>query len=104
MTENSEPSDRPVAAWRVVVVDDHAMFRSGVRHDIGSRVQIVGEAEDVPTAVAASLATTGQLVICEVCGCYLMMAPDELETCRRQIEDAKAERLKKIRKAASTLV
>ena len=33
------------AAWRVVVIDDHAMFRSGVKHDIGSRVKLVGEFE-----------------------------------------------------------
>ncbi len=37
------------AAWRVVVIDDHAMFRSGVKHDIGGHVQLVGEGEDVPT-------------------------------------------------------
>ncbi|MGC3953219.1 MAG: response regulator transcription factor [Propionicimonas sp.] len=57
---------RPPAAWRVVVVDDHAMFRSGVRHDIGARVQIVGEGEDVPTAVAAILAATPDVVLLDV--------------------------------------
>ena len=66
MTENSETTDRPAAAWRVVVVDDHAMFRSGVRHDIGSRVQIVGEAEDVPTAVAAIIAHVPDVVLLDV--------------------------------------
>lgn len=59
-------SVRPPAAWRVVVVDDHAMFRSGVRHDIGARVQIVGEGEDVPTAVAAILAATPDVVLLDV--------------------------------------
>ena len=54
MTEND--TQPPPAAWRVVLVDDHAMFRSGVRHDIGDRVHLVGEGEDVPTAVAAILA------------------------------------------------
>jgi DNA-binding NarL/FixJ family response regulator len=69
MTEQPEPEvddTRPVAAWRVVVVDDHAMFRSGVRHDIGARVQIVGEGEDVPTAVAAVLAATPDVVLLDV--------------------------------------
>ena len=69
MTEQPEPEvddTRPVAAWRVVVVDDHAMFRSGVRHDIGTRVQIVGEGEDVPTAVAAVLAATPDVVLLDV--------------------------------------
>ncbi len=54
------------AAWRVVVVDDHAMFRSGVKHDIGARVQIVGEGEDVPTAVAAVLASNPDVVLLDV--------------------------------------
>jgi DNA-binding NarL/FixJ family response regulator len=61
MTENPTP-----AAWRVVVVDDHAMFRSGVKHDIGSRVQLVGEGEDVPTAVAAILAAVPDVVLLDV--------------------------------------
>lgn len=70
MTGQPEPIEsdpvRPPAAWRVVVVDDHAMFRSGVRHDIGARVQIVGEGEDVPTAVAAVLAATPDVVLLDV--------------------------------------
>lgn len=63
----SETEDRPTpAAWRVVVVDDHAMFRSGVKHDIGTRVQLVGEGEDVPTAVAAILAALPDVVLLDV--------------------------------------
>ncbi|MCB0913062.1 MAG: response regulator transcription factor [Propionibacteriaceae bacterium] len=63
----SETEERPTpAAWRVVVVDDHAMFRSGVKHDIGSRVQLVGEGEDVPTAVAAILAALPDVVLLDV--------------------------------------
>jgi DNA-binding NarL/FixJ family response regulator len=54
------------AAWRVVVIDDHAMFRSGVKHDIGSQVQLVGEGEDVPTAVAAILAAVPDVVLLDV--------------------------------------
>jgi DNA-binding NarL/FixJ family response regulator len=37
----------------VVLVDDHAMFRAGVRAELGSAVDVVAEAEDVDTAVAA---------------------------------------------------
>jgi Response regulator containing a CheY-like receiver domain and an HTH DNA-binding domain len=62
MSEN-EPTP---AAWRVVVVDDHAMFRSGVKHDIGGRVQLVGEGEDVPTAVAAILKAMPDVVLLDV--------------------------------------
>lgn len=53
---------------RVVIVDDHAMFRSGVKHDIGSRVQIVGEGEDVATAVAAVLRRS-RTWCCSTCTC-----------------------------------
>ncbi|CUR59246.1 Response regulator containing a CheY-like receiver domain and an HTH DNA-binding domain [metagenome] len=38
---------------RVLIVDDHAMFRAGVRAELGGSVEVVAEAEDVPTAVAA---------------------------------------------------
>ncbi len=36
---------------RVVLVDDHSLFRSGVRAEIGSRVEVVGEADDVGPAI-----------------------------------------------------
>jgi DNA-binding NarL/FixJ family response regulator len=36
---------------RVVLVDDHALFRAGVRGELGAKVDIVGEAESVATAV-----------------------------------------------------
>ena len=36
----------------VVLVDDHAMFRSGVRAELGSRVDVLGEAGDPASAVA----------------------------------------------------
>ena len=65
MSEQNAP-ESPRAAWRVVIVDDHAIFRSGVRHDIGGRVHVVGEAEDVPTAVAAVLAAVPDVVLLDV--------------------------------------
>jgi len=43
----TNPSDRPT----VVLVDDHAMFRAGVRAEIGSSVNIVGEAATVAEAI-----------------------------------------------------
>ena len=36
---------------RVVLVDDHGLFRSGVRAEIGHRVEVVGEADDVGPAI-----------------------------------------------------
>ena len=61
MTE--QPTDR---RRRVVVIDDHAMFRSGVKHDIGPYVTIVGEGEDVPTAVAVIERTSPDVVLLDV--------------------------------------
>jgi DNA-binding NarL/FixJ family response regulator len=37
---------------RVVLVDDHAMFRTGVRAELGARVAVVGEAGSPADAVA----------------------------------------------------
>lgn len=38
---------------RVVIVDDHAMFRAGVRAELGDAVDVRAEAADVAEAVAA---------------------------------------------------
>ena len=51
---------------RVVVVDDHAMFRSGVRTEIGQRVDVVGEAADVDSAVAVIAETRPDVVLLDV--------------------------------------
>jgi DNA-binding NarL/FixJ family response regulator len=37
---------------RVFIVDDHGLFRSGVRSELGGQVEFVGEAEDVDPAIA----------------------------------------------------
>ena len=39
------------AVPRVVIVDDHRLFRSGVRGELGDAVNVVGEAGDVDSAV-----------------------------------------------------
>ena len=41
-----------MSAIRVVMVDDHAIFRAGVRSELGERVKVVGEAGTVAEAVA----------------------------------------------------
>jgi RNA polymerase sigma factor (sigma-70 family) len=38
-------------APRVVLVDDHGLFRSGVRAELGAQVEVVGEADDVAPAI-----------------------------------------------------
>ena len=51
---------------RVVLVDDHAMVRSGVRAEIGQDVDIVGEAADVAEAVRVILAMRPDVVLLDV--------------------------------------
>ena len=50
----------------VVIVDDHAMFRSGVKTEIGQRVAVVGEAADVDSAVAVIAETHPDVVLLDV--------------------------------------
>jgi len=55
----------------VVIVDDHAMFRSGVRAELaragaGAGVLVVGEGEDVDTAVAAIETSSPDVVLLDV--------------------------------------
>jgi DNA-binding NarL/FixJ family response regulator len=38
-------------APRVVLVDDHGLFRSGVRSELGRQVEVIGEADDVQPAI-----------------------------------------------------
>jgi DNA-binding NarL/FixJ family response regulator len=56
----------PPARRRVVVVDDHAMFRTGVKAEIGRQVNVVGEAADVASAVSVILATQPDVVLLDV--------------------------------------
>jgi DNA-binding NarL/FixJ family response regulator len=50
----------------VFLVDDHAIFRAGVRAEIGDRVTIVGEAGTVDDAVAGILASHPDVVLLDV--------------------------------------
>lgn len=56
----------PRSRVRVVLVDDHRMFRSGVRAEIGELVDIVGEAPDVDSAVAVIRETRPAVVLLDV--------------------------------------
>ncbi|MGL4832477.1 MAG: LuxR C-terminal-related transcriptional regulator [Propionibacteriaceae bacterium] len=62
----TEETTEPTKKLRVVIVDDHAMYRAGVKAEIGNDVEVVGEGEDVATAVAAIQATRPDLVLLDV--------------------------------------
>ncbi len=51
---------------RVVIVDDHAMFRSGVRGELAGQVDVVAEADDVDSAVEAVLRHQPEVVLLDV--------------------------------------
>jgi DNA-binding NarL/FixJ family response regulator len=54
------------SSTRVFIVDDHQLFRSGVRHELGGYLAVVGEAEDVDQAVAAIPAAAPDVVLVDV--------------------------------------
>jgi DNA-binding NarL/FixJ family response regulator len=57
------PEKKPV---EVVLVDDHRMFRSGVKAELGSAVTVVGEAPDVDSAIAVIRQTKPPVVLLDV--------------------------------------
>ena len=63
---------------RVLIVDDHAMFRAGVRAELGASVDVVAEAADVDEAVAAVVKHRPDVVLLD------LMLPDRpgTEVCR----------------------
>ncbi|MCF3961130.1 LuxR C-terminal-related transcriptional regulator [Streptomyces fuscigenes] len=67
MSDDEAPEARRV---RVVLVDDHRMFRTGVQAEIGrteeTGVEVVGEAADVDQAVTVITATRPEVVLLDV--------------------------------------
>jgi len=56
----------PVAAVRVVLADDHSIWRSGVRADLGDAFQVVGEAGDAENAILVIRREKPDLVVCDL--------------------------------------
>ncbi|MEM9562786.1 MAG: response regulator transcription factor [Actinomycetota bacterium] len=57
-------------AWKshvtVVLADDHPIWRSGVRADLGDNFRVVGEAGDADEAIEVIQRTSPDLVICDL--------------------------------------
>jgi DNA-binding NarL/FixJ family response regulator len=51
---------------RVFFVDDHGLFRSGLRSELSDHVQIVGEADDVEPAIALIAESLPDVVLLDV--------------------------------------
>jgi DNA-binding NarL/FixJ family response regulator len=51
---------------KVFLVDDHRLFRSGVKSELGQHVTIVGDAGDVDTAIQGIRATRPDVVLLDV--------------------------------------
>jgi DNA-binding NarL/FixJ family response regulator len=50
----------------VVIVDDHGLFRSGVRSELGDEVEVVGEADDVQPAIETIAELLPDVVLLDV--------------------------------------
>ena len=69
MVDPVAPADSSDSALRVLVVDDHALVRAGVRSELAAHaadLEVVGEADDVEGAVAAVHALTPDVVLLDV--------------------------------------
>jgi len=51
---------------RVVVVDDHSIFRSGLKADLADSIEVVGEAHDVESAVQVVTDAAPDVVLLDV--------------------------------------
>ena len=51
---------------RIVIVDDHQLFRAGVRAELEERVEILGDAESVDEAAKLILDTDPDVVLLDV--------------------------------------
>ncbi len=51
---------------RIVLVDDHALFRAGVRGELGDAVEIIGEAGSIAEAVPLILELDPEVVLLDV--------------------------------------
>jgi DNA-binding NarL/FixJ family response regulator len=56
----------PPSPIRVVLADDHAVVRAGIKAELGSAFDVVGEADDAEGAIDVIAARKPDLVICDL--------------------------------------
>lgn len=70
MASDESPTEQTATAWKshvtVVLADDHPIWRSGVRSDLGENFQVVGEASDAKEAIEAITKHRPDLVVCDL--------------------------------------
>ncbi len=64
--ESATPEPAGPEGITVAIVDDHSIFRSGLRADLDPRLVVVAEAADVDAAVAAIVASRPAVVLLDV--------------------------------------
>ncbi|WP_454811128.1 LuxR C-terminal-related transcriptional regulator [Paenarthrobacter nitroguajacolicus] len=63
---NNSPQSGVGRRVRVVIVDDHTIFRSGLKADLDERMDVVGEAGTVEQAIAVIAGTRPEVVLLDV--------------------------------------
>jgi len=66
MTQESEQGEPEASAVTVVIVDDHSIFRSGLRADLRAGIDVRGEAGDVDAAVSTIIEHQPAVVLLDV--------------------------------------
>jgi DNA-binding NarL/FixJ family response regulator len=56
----------PIGVLRIVIADDHPIWRSGLRADLAENFDVVGEAADAVTAIGLIKALRPDVVLCDV--------------------------------------
>lgn len=66
MTTTDTADDTSISPIRIVLADDHAIVRAGMRSELSSRFEVVGEADDAEGAIDVITARQPDLVVSDL--------------------------------------
>lgn len=66
LTQNDATTGESGQPIRVVIVDDHQIFRTGLRAELGTQLEVVGEAADVDEAISEIIVALPDVVLLDV--------------------------------------